>query len=134
MRVYITTALEIELEDETWRCAHCDHSIASARENYKTGCLVADRPPAEIHAPIIDADKYDITFSPDPDWCAILEFCCPSCGTLIEVEYLPPGHPPAYDIELDIDALRAQVEARPEQSGPVIGPDFVAPPHHGHGH
>jgi acetone carboxylase gamma subunit len=27
---------------------------------------------------------------------------------MFEVEYLPPGHPPTHDIELDIDALKAK--------------------------
>ena len=129
MRVYVTTALQIELDDETWRCDHCDHTIAPARENYKTGCLVSSRDPKEVHAPIIDPNKYEFTFSPDPQWCAILEYCCPNCGTLIEVEYLPPGHPPAHDIELDIDALKAQWDKREPLPGPVIGPDFIAPKH-----
>ncbi len=31
---------------------------------------------------------------------------CPSCAVLIEVEYLPPGHPLTHDIDLDIDALK----------------------------
>ena len=31
---------------------------------------------------------------------------------MIETEYLPPGHPPVHDIELDIDALKAQWAAR----------------------
>ena len=34
------------------------------------------------------------TYSPDPTWCRILEYYCPQCGTMMEVEYLPPGHPP----------------------------------------
>jgi acetophenone carboxylase len=25
---------------------------------------------------------------------------------MLEVEYLPPGHPPTHDIELDIDDLK----------------------------
>jgi len=47
------------------------------------------------------------TFAPDPEWCRILEFVCPGCATLLEVEYLPPGHPITHDIELDIEALKA---------------------------
>ena len=60
----------------------------------------------EIHRPILDADKYDYTYAPDPQWCRIVEFYCPACGTMVENEYLPPGHPLTNDIELDIDKLK----------------------------
>ncbi len=106
--VPMTEYLQIDLNDERWQCRRCHHDIASARENYKTGLLVYDRDPREIHRPLIDPEKYEFTFSPDPLWCRIVEFYCPGCGTMIEVEYLPPGHPPTYDMEIDIDALRAQ--------------------------
>ena len=43
---------------------------------------------------------------------------------------MPPGHPPAYDIELDIDALKAQWADREASSEPAIGPAFVPPQHH----
>jgi acetone carboxylase, gamma subunit len=49
------------------------------------------------------------TFSPDPAWIRIVEFYCPSCGTQVETEYLPPGHPITHDMELDIDSLKARL-------------------------
>jgi len=60
---------------------------------------------------VIDPEKYEFTFSPDPAFCRILEFYCPTCGTQIEAEYLPPGHPPTVDMLWDIDSLRARWEA-----------------------
>ena len=48
------------------------------------------------------------TFSPDPEYCRILEHYCPGCATQLETEYVPPGHPPVVDMEWDIDAIRAQ--------------------------
>jgi len=39
----------------------------------------------------------------------IVEFYCPSCGTQIETEYLPPGHPITHDVELDLDSLKERV-------------------------
>ena len=68
---------------------------------------VYNRDPSEIHRPLLDPKKYERTYSPDPTWCRILEYYCPQCGTMCEVEYLPPGHPPLRDIELDIDVLSA---------------------------
>ena len=55
---------------------------------------------------------------------------------MMEVEYVPPGHPPLHDIELDIDALKAQWKDRPEVKEVPTGP---VPPrrghqHHGHSH
>lgn len=129
MKVFMTSALTIDLDKEVWECATCGHALGPARGNYKEGLLVRERTPSEIHAPILDADKYDFTFAPDPEWCAIIEYCCPNCGGMAEVEYLPPGHPPAYDIQIDIDALRAQWDKRDLLTAPVIGPDFTPPPH-----
>ena len=117
MRVPMTEYLEIDLDSERWLCRRCGHDLAPARGNYKEGTLVYDRDPREIHRPLIDPARYEFTFAPDPAWCRILEFCCPGCGTMIEVEYLPPGHPPTFDMEIDFDALEAQWARRPADSG-----------------
>lgn len=106
-RVAITEYLEIDLGRERWHCRRCGHDIAPARGNYKEGLLVYNRDPREIHRPILD-DSYPYTYAPDPKWCRIIEFYCPGCGTLVENEYLPPGHPLTHDIELDIDGLKAR--------------------------
>lgn len=106
MKTNITEYLAIDLKTEMWTCRKCDHEIAPARGNYKEGLLVYNRDPREIHKPIIDPELYEFTFSPDPKWCQILEYYCPSCATQMEVEYLPPGHPPIYDMEFDIDSLK----------------------------
>lgn len=103
MRRRITEYLDIDLEAESWVCNRCDREIASARENYKRGCLVYDRNPQEIHPPEIEGG---FTFSPDPEWMRFVEFYCPGCGTLLETEPLPPGHPITHDIELDVDRLK----------------------------
>lgn len=103
MRIRITEYLDIDLEKETWICNHCGKELISARENYKRGLLVYERDPREIYRPVI---KGEHTFSPDPKWCRILEFYCPNCGTMIEAEAYPPGHPIIHDIELDIDELK----------------------------
>jgi acetone carboxylase gamma subunit len=108
MRVPMTEYLVIDLDTERWACRVCDNDIWSAHENYKPGCLVYDRDPREVHQPIIDPSRYEFTFSPDPVYCRILEFYCPGCGTQIETEYVPPGHPPTVDLLIDVAALRAQ--------------------------
>jgi acetone carboxylase gamma subunit len=107
-RVSITEYLEIDVDSERWHCSRCQHDIGPAREPYKKGLLVYDRDPTEIHRPILDPTKYDYTYAPDPKWCRIIEFYCPTCGTMIENEYLPPGHPLTNDIELDLDKMKAK--------------------------
>ena len=91
MRVPMTEYLEIDLDAERWLCRRCGRVLAPARDSYKTGTLVYDRDPREIHRPLIDPVRYEFTFAPDPAWCRILEYYCPGCGTQVEAEYLPPG-------------------------------------------
>ncbi len=143
MKVLITETLRIDLDTEMWECRRCGHAHIGARQNYKAGLLVHDRDPREVHKPLLDTRLYERTYSPDPAWCRILEYYCPECGTLVEAEYLPPGHPPLHDIELDIDALKAQWKDRPEMPEPAQAPDLSlqrvlqaralhAALHHGH--
>jgi len=107
-RIVVTEYLDIDLDEEMWYCNRCNHAIISARKNYKEGLLVYNRDPREIHKPMIEGEY---TFSPDPDWIRILEFYCPGCGTQVETEYLPPGHPITHDIELDLDSLKARLDS-----------------------
>ena len=123
MKVLITENLRIDLDSEQWECRACAAPLISARDNYKRGLLVHNRDPREIHKPLLDPAKYELTYAPNPEWCRILEYYCPQCGTMIETEYLPPGHPPVRDIELDIDALKAQWKDQPEVKEPQVGSD-----------
>ncbi len=103
MKLRITESLDLDLANELWCCNRCGRELIGARENYKRGCLVRQRMPDEVHQPMVQGEY---TFSPDPDWCRIIEFYCPQCGTMLENEYLPPGHPITHEIELDIDSLK----------------------------
>jgi acetone carboxylase, gamma subunit len=123
MKVFITENLRIDLDTEKWECRKCERPLIGARENYKRGLLVYNRDPREIHKPLLDPTKYELTYAPNPEWCRILEYYCPKCGAMIETEYLPPGHPPIRDIELDIDALKAQWKDRPELAEPPADKD-----------
>jgi Acetone carboxylase, gamma subunit len=105
MKRQMTEYLDIDLASEMWCCHVCGEQLISAREPYKHGCLVAERDPREVHNPHIEGE---FTFAPDPEWCRLIEFYCPGCGTMVETEYLPPGHPITNDIELDIDAMKAK--------------------------
>jgi hypothetical protein len=117
--VRITEYLDIELESERWKCNRCSYDIGDARESYKKGCLVRDRDPREIHFPIGPSKEFNFSF--DPDWMRIVEFYCPGCAVMVENEYLPPGHPLTWDIQLDIDKLKAKhgvTTARPARPAP----------------
>lgn len=132
MKIPMTEYLRIDLDSEKWECRVCDHAIAPAEGNYKEGLLVHNRDPREIHPPILDPERYRFTFSPDPEWVRILEFCCPNCGTQVETEYAIPGHPPLQDMQVDVPALKAQWAKRGPDMLPDAGPAVV--PGRGHGH
>ncbi|RLA45713.1 MAG: acetone carboxylase subunit gamma [Gammaproteobacteria bacterium] len=108
-KLAITEYLSIDLDKETWHCRRCDQNLGNARGPYKEALVVYEREPSDIHDPVIDPEKYAFTYSPDPEWCRIIEYYCPRCATQIEVEYLPPGHPLTVDdLVLDIDSLKAR--------------------------
>lgn len=105
-RIRITEYLDIDLDREEWMCNRCARVIGPARENYKKGCLLHDRDPREVHQALVSAD---FSFAPDPQWVRIVEYYCPGCGTQVETEYLPPGHPITHDIEIDLDKLKERL-------------------------
>ena len=104
--IRVTEYLDLDLDRELWLCNRCGHEIGPARENYKKGCLFHDRDPREIHPPLVHGE---FNFSPDPLWVRIVEIYCPGCGAQIETEYLPPGHPITWDIEMDLDSLKERI-------------------------
>jgi len=105
-RLRVTESLDLDLERERWLCNRCGYEIGPARDNYKKGCLLYDRDPREIHPPLVSGE---FNFSPDPLWVRIVEIYCPGCGAQIETEYLPPGHPITWDIEIDLDSLKGRL-------------------------
>lgn len=98
----MTEYIDLKLNEREWMCSKCGKILGSAYANYKEHCLIYARDPHEVHRPIVDED---FNFAPDPNWVRIIEYYCPGCGTMIETEYLPLGHPLTHDIEIDIDAL-----------------------------
>ena len=106
-RLRITEYLDLDLDREQWVCERCDRVLGPAQESYKKGCLLYDRDPREVHPPIVEGN---FSFAPDPLWVRIVEFYCPGCGTQIETEYLPPGHPITHDIEIDLPALKKRID------------------------
>ncbi|HEU4386932.1 MAG TPA: acetone carboxylase subunit gamma [Blastocatellia bacterium] len=107
-RIRITEYLDLDISRELWMCNRCGRDLGSARESYKKGCLLYDRDPRDIHPPLVSGQ---FSFSPDPLWVRIVEYCCPGCGTQIETEYIPPGHPLTHDIEIDLDSLKERLRS-----------------------
>jgi acetophenone carboxylase len=106
-KIRVTEYLDLDVELEKWFCNRCGHELGPGRQSYKRGCLLYDRDPREIH-PALVSGEYN--FSPDPMWVRIVEIYCPSCGVQIETEYLPPGHPLTWDIEIDLDRLKQRLK------------------------
>ena len=106
-KIRVTEYLDLDVELEKWFCNRCGHELGPARQSYKRGCLLYDRDPREIH-PALVSGEYN--FSPDPMWVRIVEIYCPSCGVQMETEYLPPGHPITWDIEIDLDRLKQRLK------------------------
>jgi acetone carboxylase gamma subunit len=105
--IRVTEYLDLDVELEKWFCNRCGYELGPARQSYKRGCLLHDRDPREIHPPLVSGE---FNFSPDPMWVRIVEIYCPSCGVQIETEYLPPGHPLTWDIEIDLDRLKQRLK------------------------
>lgn len=99
----ITEYLAIDLDEERWVCRRCSQKLGPAGENYKKGLRIRVRDPRDVHS----SGLSEARFYPDPEWCQLVEMFCPSCAVLIEVEYLPPGHPLTHDIQIDLKALKA---------------------------
>ena len=106
-KIRVTEYLDLDVEREKWFCNRCGHDLGPARQSYKRGCLLYDRDPREIHPPLVSGE---FNFSPDPMWVRIVEIYCPSCGVQMETEYLPPGHPLTWDIEIDLDRLKQRLK------------------------
>lgn len=117
-KVRITEYLDIDLEREMWCCNRCGAELISARESYKKGCLVYNRDPRTIYRPVTQAE-YD--FPPDPRWSRLVEFYCRGCGTMVEVEHLPPSHPITHDIQIDVDKLKQKHLAQEKAAGDLAG-------------
>lgn len=103
--VQATEYLRIDIASRTWSCVRCAHVIGSADADYKRGLLLYDRDPRDIYPARFDGEH---SYAPDPSWCRIVEYYCPGCGTQVETEYLPPGHPLTRDIAIDVDELAAR--------------------------
>jgi acetone carboxylase, gamma subunit len=78
----------------------CGHEFGDYRHNWKLSALVHVRDTEEKINEI-----YPALMGCHPDWMHLREYICPGCGTLLEVEAVPPGYPVVFDFEPDIDGF-----------------------------
>ena len=80
----------------------CGHEFSDVKQNWKLQSLVYVRDTEEKINEI-----YPHMLGCDPQWMHLREYICPNCGTLLEVEAVPPGYPIVFDFQPDIDAFYA---------------------------
>jgi acetone carboxylase gamma subunit len=80
--------------------ALCGQELGDYRDNWKLKVLIYVRDTAEKFREI-----YPEPLTPDPEWCEIREFICPGCGTLLDVDVVPPGYPIIKEFEPDIETF-----------------------------
>jgi N-methylhydantoinase B len=77
-----------------WSCAKCAADLGAMAENYKARCARSDLP-IQASNPIVGDPRRFI--EPTPQF---RQFCCPSCGTLIENEIAIAEDAPLMDVEI----------------------------------
>jgi acetone carboxylase gamma subunit len=78
----------------------CGHEFCDYRENWKLEALINVRDSQQSLREI-----YPEKMSGDPEWNHLREYFCPGCGTLLEVEAVPPGYPVVHDFLPDLEGF-----------------------------
>ena len=105
-RIRMTEHLDLDVEEEMWHCHRCGRALIWARENYKKGCLLYNRDPREIHRPLLEGTY---TFPPTRPGFASSSSTARPAAHRSRPSICRPGHPITYDLELDIDSLKARL-------------------------
>jgi acetone carboxylase, gamma subunit len=86
----------------------CGHEFGPYTENWKMKASVFVRDTQELLEELYPGPK-----ACDPSLQELREFICPSCGTLLEVEAVPPGYPVTFDFLPDLEGFYEQMLERP---------------------
>lgn len=86
----------------------CGHEFGPYTENWKLSALIFVRNTEELIEELYPGPK-----ACDPNLQEIREFICPGCGTLLEVEAVPPGYPVTFDFLPDLEGFYEKVLGRP---------------------
>ena len=95
------------------RC-DCGHDFCPYTENWKLHASVYVRDTVEALEELYPGPK-----ACDPSLQEIREFICPSCGTLLEVEAVPPGYPVTFDFLPDLEGFYRDILKRPLPAGEI---------------
>ena len=117
MNVLITETLRINLDSEQGSAAAAAMCTAARATTTSAACWCTTAIRARSTSRCWIRACTPAPIRPIPTGAAS-QYYCPDCGTLVEAEYLPPGHPPLHDIELDIDAPQGAVEGPPRDGNP----------------
>ena len=90
----------------------CGHEFGPYTENWKLSAAIFVRDSEELLQELYPGPK-----ACDPDLQEIREFICPDCGTLLEVEAVPPGYPITFDFLPDLEGFYERILGRPLPPG-----------------
>jgi acetone carboxylase gamma subunit len=90
----------VQKERERIVKCECGFEFGDWRRNWKLSAVILARDDDEKLEEI-----YPGLRQPKPELCEVREFICPSCGSLLDVESVPVGHPILFDALPDIDAF-----------------------------
>jgi acetone carboxylase gamma subunit len=83
--------------DRVVKCS-CGYEFGDYRQNWKLNAVVYVRDTDESLDEIYPGPrKCDVT------WMGLREYYCPDCGTLLEIEAVPPGYPLVFDFLPELD-------------------------------
>ena len=86
----------------------CGHEFGDYRINWKLSALIHVRDDEESVSEIYKGREM-----PDPNWIQIREYICGGCGSQLEVEAVPRGCPPDFEILPDHDTFNREWLCRP---------------------
>jgi acetone carboxylase gamma subunit len=94
-------------KDRIVKCA-CGHEFGDYRVNWKLESLIHVRDSEEKLEEIYKGSE-----RPDPAWVQVREYYCPGCGAQLEVEAVPRGCPPDFELLPDLDTFYRDWLGRP---------------------
>ena len=86
----------------------CGHEFGDYRVNWKLYASIYVRDTEETLGEIYRGRE-----QPDPSWVQIREYSCPGCGAQLEVEAVPRGTPPDFELLPDLDTFYRDWLGRP---------------------
>jgi acetone carboxylase gamma subunit len=86
----------------------CGHEYGPYTQNWKLNALIYVRDTVEKLQELYPGHK-----ACEPSLQEVREFICPGCGTVHEVEAVPPGYPVNFDFLPDLEGFYTEILGRP---------------------